>query len=122
MRSTVVNLTEKFTLFDDHWSPRIISQMNDLHVKAVKVQGDFVWHAHADTDELFLVHRGELTIEMRGHDSVTLRAGDLFVVPKGVEHRPIASQECEVVLLEPAGVVNTGDGAESDRTAAAEWI
>lgn len=119
---TVVNLDEKFAVFADQWSPKIIAQMNDLHVKVVKVEGEFVWHTHHDTDELFLVHRGALTIELRGHSDVTLGPGDIYVVPKGVEHRPRASAECEAVLLEPAGLVNTGDAAPSQKTAPAEWI
>ena len=118
----VVNLDDKFAAFTDLWSPKIVAQMNDLHVKIVKVEGEFVWHTHADTDELFLVHRGELTIEQRGHDDVTLRAGDVYVVPRGVEHRPVAGTECHAVLIEPATVVNTGDAPEGDRTAQAEWI
>ena len=118
----VANLDRAFAAFHDHWAPKIVAQMNHVHVKVAKVEGDFVWHSHADTDELFLVHRGELTIEMRGHDSVNLGPGDLFVVPKGVEHRPVAAAECEIVLLEPTGVVNTGDGGDSERTATAEWL
>jgi mannose-6-phosphate isomerase-like protein (cupin superfamily) len=118
----VANLDDKFAAFTDLWSPKIVAQMNDIHVKVVKVEGEFVWHTHDDTDELFLVHRGELTIELRGQDDVVLGPGDIFVVPKGVEHRPVAGAECEAVLLEPVGVVNTGDVAESEKTAIAEWI
>jgi mannose-6-phosphate isomerase-like protein (cupin superfamily) len=118
----VVNLAAKFETFSDHWSPKIIAEMNDLHVKLVKVEGDFVWHTHADTDELFLVHEGELTIELQGGDDVLLGPGDLFVVPKGVAHRPVAATECRALLIEPAGVVNTGDMEAGERTATAEWI
>lgn len=119
---SVVNLDEKFTTFDDRWSPKTIAQMNDLHIKIVKVEGDFVWHSHPDTDELFLVHDGELTIEMRDAPSVTLGPGDLYVVPRGVEHRPLAKHECRALLIEPAGVVNTGDAAPGRLTADTTWI
>ncbi len=104
-----------------------------MHVKVVKVQGEFVWHVHDDTDEFFLVHRGRLTIQLRsngqpqgdgsrGNDEVHLEAGDMFVVPKGVEHRPVAIEECEIVLMEPVGVVNTGDTPDSELTAPEQWI
>ena len=120
--STTVNVTEKFALFEDQWSPKIIGQINDLHLKAVRIEGEFVWHTHHDTDEFFLVHTGRMTIQRKGGDDVTLGAGEFFIVPKGVEHRPVADEECQVLLLEPAGVVNTGDAADSDLTAQAEWI
>jgi mannose-6-phosphate isomerase-like protein (cupin superfamily) len=119
---TVVNLREKLDAIDERWSPKIIAQVNDLHVKAVKLEGEFVWHRHDDTDELFLVAAGELTIRFRDRDDVTLGAGDLFVVPRGVEHCPVAGEVCEVLLLEPAGTVNTGDGPTTDRSTAGEWI
>ena len=116
-----VNLTDKFAKFSEHWSPKVIARLNDLHVKAVKLKGAFVWHSHAETDELFLVTKGRLVIELRD-GAVPLEAGELFVVPKGVEHRPVAEEECEVLLLEPAGTVNTGD-ADGDLTARDEpWI
>ncbi len=118
----VVNLDAKFAAFEEHWSPKIVAQMNELHIKLVKVEGEFVWHTHADTDELFLVRDGQLTIELRGQEAVTLGPGELFVVPKGVEHRPVAAAECCALLIEPAGVVNTGDATDSDLTATAEWI
>ncbi len=117
-----VNLDEKFRLFEDLWSPKTVGQVNDLHLKLVKVQGEFVWHSHADTDEFFLVRSGSLTIEMRGRPEVRLGPGDFYVVPLGVEHRPVSPDGCELVLLEPIGVVNTGDDAVSDLTAAEEWI
>jgi mannose-6-phosphate isomerase-like protein (cupin superfamily) len=94
--------------FSEHWSPRIVAQMNDYHFKLAKLQGEFVWHRHAETDEVFIVLEGELTIEFC--DGVaTLRPGEMVVVPRGVEHRPHAEQECKVLLVEPAGTVNTGD-------------
>jgi mannose-6-phosphate isomerase-like protein (cupin superfamily) len=118
---SAVNLDAKFAKFADHWSPRIIAQLNDLHIKAVKVKGEFVWHKHADTDEFFYVHKGVMTIRLRDRD-VVLHPGEMFVVPKGVEHMPVASEECEMLLIEPAGTVNTGD-AGGDKTALNEpWI
>jgi len=116
----VVNLEDKFARFDDHWSPKIIARLNDYHVKAVKLQGAFVWHRHDETDELFLVTKGTLVIRLRDRD-VTLGPGELLVVPRGVEHLPVAEEECEVLLLEPAGTVNTGD-AGGARTVEPEWI
>lgn len=115
-----INLAAKLALFADHWHPRIVAEINDYQVKVVKLLGDFVWHRHTDTDELFLCLSGDLVIELRD-GSVRLGAGELFVVPKGVEHRPRAEAECEVLLIEPIGVVNTGD-APGERTAHAEWI
>ena len=119
---TRVNVLEKFAMFQDQWSPKIIGQINDMHIKAVKLEGDFVWHTHDDTDEFFMVHSGRLMIQLEGDRKVTLEAGEFFIVPRGVEHRPVAENECEILLLEPAGVINTGDGPETDRTAQAEWI
>jgi len=116
-----VNLQEKLAKFSDHWSPKIIAQMNDYHFKLVKFQGDFVWHSHADTDEVFIVLDGEMFIEF--HDGkVELKQRELFVVPKGVEHKPYAKKECQIMLVEPAGTPNTGD-AGGDLTAADNvWI
>ena len=96
--------------------------MNDYLVKLVRVEGEFVWHTHDDTDELFLVVEGELVIDLEDADSVTMAEGDLFVVPAGVQHRPRAEAEAKVLLLEPATVVNTGDAEESGLTAAVEWL
>jgi mannose-6-phosphate isomerase-like protein (cupin superfamily) len=119
---TVVNVREKLDAIDERWSLKIIAQVNDLHVKAVKLEGEFLWHRHDDTDELFLITAGALTIRLRDRADVTLGAGELFVVPRGVEHCPVADGVCEVLLLEPAGTVNTGDAPESDRSTAGEWI
>ena len=104
----VVNLAEKLALFQDHWAPRVIAQMNDYQFKLVKFQGEFVWHSHADTDEVFLVLDGEMEIAFRD-ETITLRAGELFVVPKGREHITRAESECHALLVEPRGVVNTGE-------------
>ena len=116
-----INLEEKFALFNEHWTPKIISELNDYQIKIVKVEGDFVWHDHSETDEFFLVIEGTLFIEFEG-ETMELNAGELYVVPKGVQHRPYALEECKVMLIEPRGVVNTGE-AESDLTASNNvWI
>jgi mannose-6-phosphate isomerase-like protein (cupin superfamily) len=105
-----VNLAEKLASFAEHWQPRTVAEFNGHDIMVAKVQGEFVWHKHDDTDDLFLVLQGELTIELRDR-SVTLRAGDLFVVPKGVEHRPVAKDEVHMLLIESSGTPNTGDPA-----------
>lgn len=110
-----INLKQKLSKFSDHWSPKIIAQMNDYHFKLVKFQGDFVWHSHDDTDEVFMVLDGAMRIDF--HDGqVDLKAGEMFVVPKGLEHKPFAEKECKILLVEPAGTINTGD-AGGDLTA-----
>jgi mannose-6-phosphate isomerase-like protein (cupin superfamily) len=111
----VVDLAEKLSLFSAHWSPKVIARLNDYEIKLVKLKGEFVWHSHEDTDELFLVIDGSLTIQLRDGD-VTLGPGQLFVVPRGVEHCPIAEGDVSVMLIEPEGVVNTG-GVVGERTA-----
>ena len=103
-----INFKEKFSRFDKHWSPRVIAEMNDYQFKLVKVQGEFVWHDHPETDEVFIVVEGSLDIEFRD-GKVTLESGEMFVIPKGVEHKPVAKNECRVMLVEPKGVVNTGN-------------
>lgn len=113
-----INLREKLGNFSDRWAPRIVGELNDYQIKIVKIAGEFVWHSHADTDELFLVIAGRMAIDLRD-GRVELAAGELFVVPKGVEHRPVAESECHILLIEPRGVINTGDAggeltAESD--------
>lgn len=109
-----ISLAGKFATFHDHWNPRIAAELNGQHVKLVKFQGAFDWHSHAEEDELFFVHAGSFTMEFRDR-SVELHAGDMLVVPRGVEHRPVAEHECEVMLFEPASTLNTGD-AISERT------
>jgi mannose-6-phosphate isomerase-like protein (cupin superfamily) len=116
-----VNLADKLSLLREHWSPKIVAEANNWHVKVVKVQGEFVWHKHEDTDEIFLVISGELVIRLHNTAEVRLREGEIFVVPRGVAHQPVAAEECEIVLLEPAGTVNTGQAA-SILTAQDEWI
>ena len=116
-----INLQEKLTKFSEHWSPRIIAQMNDYHFKLAKVQGEFVWHDHPETDEVFLVVKGKLDIHFRD-GVISLNEGEMYVVPKGIEHKPIAESECHILLIEPAGTVNTGD-IVSDKTAPNDvWI
>lgn len=106
----VVHLAEKLAAFDEHWAPKIVAGFNGHDVMVVKVKGAFVWHAHPDTDDFFLVLKGRLTIELRD-GAVHLGPGDLYVVPKGVEHRPVAEEETHLLLIEPAGTPNTGDPA-----------
>jgi mannose-6-phosphate isomerase-like protein (cupin superfamily) len=116
-----VNLQDKFAKFSEHWSPKIVAQMNDYHFKLAKVQGEFVWHNHPDTDEVFLVVKGLLEIYFRD-GLVTLNEGEMFVVPKGVEHMPVAEHECHILLVEPAGTVNTGDVVDEKTAASDVWI
>ena len=116
-----INLKDKLSLFSEHWSPKVIAEMNDYQFKLVKIQGDFVWHNHVDTDEVFIVIEGEMKIVFE-NETVELNEGEMYVVPKGVEHKPRAENECKVLLVEPRGVVNTGNTA-GDLTASNDvWI
>ena len=115
-----VILREKLASFDEHWQPRVIAELNGQHVKVAKLLGEFVWHHHEHEDEMFLVLSGTLTIEFRDR-AVTLREGELCVVPRGVEHRPVAEKEVEVMLFEPASTLNTGN-VENERTYVATRI
>lgn len=108
--SAPINLAEKLAGFTEHWQPRTVAEFNGHDIMVVKAQGEFVWHSHTETDDLFLVLRGELSIELRDR-SVTLGPGELFIVPRGVEHRPVAREEVHVLLIEPSGTPNTGDRA-----------
>ena len=117
----VIDLGEKLDRFSDHWSPRIIAALNGQEVKLAKFIGAFDWHAHPDEDEMFLVLKGAFTMEFRDR-SVTVGEGQMLVVPRGVEHRPVAEHECSVMLVEPASLVNTGDADTSERTTTATWI
>ena len=121
MKNYPINLNQKLMLFSEHWSPKIIAQMNDYHFKLAKVQGEFVWHDHPETDEVFIVVNGQLEIHFRD-GSVTLNEGELFVVPKGIEHKPVAKEECHILLVEPAGTVNTGDIVNEKTVANNVWI
>jgi mannose-6-phosphate isomerase-like protein (cupin superfamily) len=121
MDATVVNLAEKFVKFSEHWSPKIIAQVNDYHLKIAKIQGEFVWHSHAETDELFWVIAGEMRIDFRD-SHVMLHQGELCVVPKGVDHKPFAEQECQILMIEPAGTVNTGESGGDLTVQEVPWI
>ena len=117
----VIDLSDKLALFSDHWSPRIVAALNGQEVKLAKFIGAFDWHRHPDEDEMFLVLKGSFTMEFRDR-SVELQEGQMLVVPRGVEHRPVAEQECSVMMVEPAGLVNTGDAETSDKTTTGTWI
>ena len=122
MEHAAINFKEKFSGFSDRWSPKIIAQMNDYHFKLVKAQGEFVWHDHADTDEVFIVVKGQMEIHFRD-GIVSLKEGEMFVVPKGIEHKPVVENEVQVLLVEPAGLVNTGNAENSTLTAPNDiWI
>ena len=116
-----INLREKFSLFSEHWNPKIVAALNGQHVKLVKFQGEFVWHKHDEEDELFLVVEGSFRMEFRDH-VVELKAGEMIVVPRGVEHRPVAAHEVQVLLFEPATTVNTGDAAGERTRHKLDWI
>ncbi len=108
MKYEPINLREKLAKFSDQFSPRVVARMNDYEFRLAKIEGDFVWHSHAETDEAFVVIDGEMRIELRD-GSVSLKAGEMFIVPRGVEHRPVAERPCSIMLVEPAGTVNTGE-------------
>jgi mannose-6-phosphate isomerase-like protein (cupin superfamily) len=116
-----IDLHDKLLLFNEHWSPRIIAALNGQEVKLAKFKGEFDWHAHRDADEMFLVLAGSFTMRFRDR-AVELEAGQMIVVPRGVEHCPVAAQECAVLLFEPSGLLNTGDGSSTDRTTSGTWI
>ncbi|HTV09520.1 MAG TPA: cupin domain-containing protein [Candidatus Aquilonibacter sp.] len=121
MERRAISLREKFGMFEERWSPRVVAEMNDYQFKLVKLEGDFVWHSHAETDETFFVIEGELRIDFRD-GSVTVASGEMFVMPRGVEHKPFAAREVKLMLIEPKGVVNTGD-AGGERTAKGDvWV
>ncbi|ASY55516.1 cupin domain-containing protein [Sinorhizobium sp. CCBAU 05631] len=116
-----LNFAEKLTKFADQWQPRVIAELNDYQFKIVRIEGDFIWHDHPETDEAFIVLDGTLRIDFRD-GSVTLGAGEMYIVPKGVEHKPYAASEVKMLLIEPRGTVNTGQSG-GERTAANDmWI
>lgn len=122
VKYNAINFNQKLGLFNDQWSPRVIAEMNDYQFKIVKIEGDFVWHSHKDTDETFIVLTGELRIDFKD-GCVHLSEGEIYVVPKGVEHKPYAEKEVEMLLIEPKGVLNTGDEDIGERTATNDvWI
>ena len=110
-----VNLAEKFALFDERWSPKLIGELNGQHVKIAKIEGEFIWHQHENEDELFLVLHGKLIMKLRNRDDVVLEPGEMFIVPRGVEHKPVAEIETHIMMFEPASTLNTGD-VENERT------
>ena len=117
----VINLDEKFAKIKEQLSPKIIAQMNDYHFKIVKFQGEFVWHKHSETDEVFLIIDGSLQIRLR--DKILhLKQGEMAVIPKGVEHRPFTKEECKIMLIEPKGTLNTGDAGGDMTVTELEWI
>jgi len=116
----VVDLSQKFSLFHEHWSPRIVGELNDSYVKLAKLKGEFVWHKHENEDELFLVVKGTLVIKLHERDLV-IHEGEFAIIPRGVEHCPVAEEEVHVMLLEPKSTVNTGDQV-NERTVEAQWI
>lgn len=119
-----VNIDQKFTLFSDHWAPRIIGELNGQHLKLAKVQGEFVWHDHADEDELFLVQKGTLYLDLRDGTTVELNPGEFYVMPRGVEHRPRTKPDEEVwlILIEPAGIKHTGEVEDALTVEECAWI
>lgn len=121
MERTAINLQEKLGKFTEHWSPRVVAAMNDYQFKLVKIAGEFVWHRHADSDEVFIVIEGRMRIDFRD-GSVELAAGEMFVVPEGVEHRPVADGECSVMLVERRGVINTGEAGGVYTAANDVWV
>jgi len=121
MPYTSINLQKKFGLFDEPWQPKVIAEMNDYQFKVVKLQGDFIWHDHKDTDEAFIVIEGSLRIDFRDGE-VHVSTGEMFVVPRGVEHKPYAAQEVKLLLIEPRGVLNTGHEGGGRTAANDEWI
>ena len=121
MKYKKVNFAKKFGMFQDHWSPKIIAQMNNYHFKLVKLAGDFVWHSHDETDEVFIVFEGNLTIELED-GKVNLASGDMFVVPKGVKHKSSAKTICKVMVVEPEGTLKSGDQVAELQAIKEEWI
>ena len=116
----IINLSQKFALFDEYWSPRIVGELNDSYVKLAKLHGEFTWHKHDNEDELFLVIKGKLQIRLRERD-LWIDEGEFVIIPKGVEHCPVAADEVQVLLLEPKSTPNTGN-VQNERTVEAEWI
>lgn len=121
MEYKAINFQEKLATFSDFWSPKIFARMNDYFFKLVKFQSDFIWHRHENTDEVFIVLEGEMCIEFRD-GKVDLKSGEMFVVPKGVEHKPFAEEECKIMLVEPVGTINTGDAGGELTAKDDQWI
>jgi mannose-6-phosphate isomerase-like protein (cupin superfamily) len=115
-----VNINQKLALFNEHWHPKIVGEINDFYVKLVKLEGEFVWHHHENEDEMFLVVQGELLMQLRERE-ITVREGEFIIIPKGVEHLPVANDEVHIMLFEPKSTLNTGN-VKSKRTIVAQWI
>ena len=117
-----INFSEKLNLFNEHWQPKVISEMNNYQFKIAKIKGEFIWHSHKDTDETFIVLKGEIQIDFKD-GNVVVKQGEMFVVPAGVEHRPSSNKESHIMLIEPKGVVNTGEKVDSNLRAENDvWI
>jgi mannose-6-phosphate isomerase-like protein (cupin superfamily) len=116
-----INFKEKLAKFSEHFSPKVVARMNDYEFRLAKIEGDFVWHSHAETDEVFVVVEGEMRIDFRD-GAVHLRAGEMFVVPRGVEHKPFAARECAIMLVEPAATLNTGDAGGGLTAENGVWV
>lgn len=116
-----INFERKFSKFSEFWSPKIVAQMNDYHFKLVKIQGEFIWHKHEETDEVFIVLDGEMSIAFPD-GKIDLKTGEMVVVPKGAEHKPIADNECKFMVIEPVGTVNTGDAGGDMTVEEVPWI
>ena len=121
MKYQPINFDSKFSKFSDHWSPRVVAEMNDYQFKLVKIKGDFTWHDHKDTDEVFVVLSGEMEIEFRD-GKVRISEGEMYVLKKGLKHKPYAENECEILIIEPRGVVNTGDSDSELKAQNDVWI
>ena len=121
MKHESINFDNKFSKFSEHWSPKVIAEMNDYQFKLVKIKGDFVWHDHKDTDEVFMVLSGEMEIEFRD-GKVKISEGEMYVVKKGLEHKPFAQDECKILIIEPRGVVNTGKTESELKAENDKWI
>ncbi len=121
MNYKAINFQEKLSKFNEQWTPKVIAEMNDYQIKVVKIEGDFVWHDHPDTDEMFIVLAGKMQIDFRD-GKVDLSSGEMFVVPKGVEHKPFAASECHILLIEPKGLINTGDAGGALTAVNDAWI
>ena len=121
MQSDKINLKEKLSKFSKHWSPRIIAEMNDYQFKIAKIKGEFVWHDHKHTDETFIVIEGSMSIKLRDRE-VELSKGEMFVVPKGIEHKPCAEKECKILVVEPRGTINTGDSGGDFTITEDAWV
>lgn len=117
-----INITQKLKKISEFWSPKVIAEMNDYQFKLAKVKNEFVWHKHEDTDETFFIVNGQLTIELKKMEKIILNKGDMVVIPKGIEHKPIADEECEIMLIEPKKTINTGNVKNEMTTKNDQWI